>query len=56
MFRPLDDVDKLRSYNLTMFIIVEASEVDPEAFTQLKTRLRNLNASIPVTDEDGNIV
>jgi len=56
MFRPLDDVDKLRSYNLTMFIIVEASEVDPEAYIQLKTRLRNLNASVPETDENGEIL
>ena len=56
MYRPLDDVDKLRSYNLTMFIIVEASEVDPEAYTQLKTRLRNLNASIPETDANGDII
>lgn len=55
MFRPLDDVDKIRSYNLTMFIIVEASEVDPEAFTQLKTRLRNLKAAIPYTDENGEV-
>lgn len=56
MFRPLDDPDKLRSYNLTMFIIVEASEVNPESFVQLKTRLRNLNAAIPETDEDGNVL
>lgn len=56
MFRPLDDVDKIRSYNITMFIIVEASEVDPEAFVQLKTRLRNMAASIPERDKDGNIV
>lgn len=56
MYRPLDDVDKLRSYNLTMFIIVEASEVDPEAFVQLKTRLRNLAASIPERDENGKII
>ena len=56
MFRPLDDVDKIRSYNLTMFVIVEASEVDPEAFVQLKTRLRNLNASIPERDRNGEIV
>ena len=55
MYRPLDDVDKLRSYNLTMFIIIEASEVKPEAFTQLKTRLRNMAAAIPETDEAGNI-
>ena len=56
MFRPLDDVDKIRSYNLTMFIIVEASEVNEESFTQLKTRLRNLAATIPRRDEDGEII
>lgn len=56
MFRPLDDVDKLRSLNLSMFIIIEASEVNPEAFTQLKTRLRNLVASVPEVDEYGNVI
>ena len=56
MFRPLDDVDKLRSLNLTMFVMVEASEIDPEAFQQLKTRLRNLAASIPKKDENGEII
>lgn len=45
MFRPLDDQGKLRSYNLSMFIVVEASEVDAEIFAQLKTRLRNTAAS-----------
>ena len=55
MFRPLDDVDKIRSYNLTMFIIIEASEVDEAAFTQLKTRLRNLNAAVPELDEEGKV-
>lgn len=56
MFRPLDDVDKLRSYNLTMFVILEGSEVDPEAFIQLKSRVRNLAAAIPETDDSGNIL
>ena len=56
MFRPLDDVDKLRSLNLSMFVIVEASETDPEAFHQLKTRLRNMHASVPKLDADGNIM
>lgn len=56
MFRPLDDPDKLRSLNLTMFVMVEASEVDSEAFQQLKTRTRNLAAAIPELDENGNIV
>lgn len=46
MFRPYDDVDKLRSYNLDLFVILEASEVKHEAYTQLKTRLRN-SAAFP---------
>lgn len=41
MFRPFDDPDKLRSLNLSMFVIVEASEVSGDTFHQLKTRLRN---------------
>lgn len=56
MFRPLDNVDKIRSYNVTMFVIIEASEVDAEAFTQLKSRLRNTAASIPQLDDNGNPV
>lgn len=56
MWRPLDDVDKVRSYNLTMFLIIEGSEVDPEAFIQLKTRLRNMAASKQVLDENGEKV
>lgn len=55
MYRPFDDPNKLRSYNLSMFIIIEASEVKQEAFTQLKSRLRNLAASAPVRDKKGNI-
>lgn len=56
MFRPFDDPNKLRSYNLSMFIIVEASEVKPEVFTQLKSRLRNTTATISKFDEDGNVI
>lgn len=56
MFRPYDDVDKLRSYNLTSFVILEASEVKREAFVQLKTRLRNLAATTPLLDENGNVI
>ena len=54
MYRPFDDPNKLRSYNLTMFVIVEASEVKPEVFTQLKSRLRNVAATTPKTDSEGN--
>lgn len=56
MWRPLDDVDKVRSYNLTMFLILEASEVTPEAIIQLKTRLRNMNAAKLKLDKHGDVV
>lgn len=56
MFRPYDDPDKLRSYNLTSFLIVEASEVKQQSFTQLKTRLRNLAATVSCKDENGGII
>ena len=45
MYRPLDDEGKLRSYTLSMFIIVEASEVDADIYAQLQTRLRSLAAT-----------
>lgn len=56
MFRPFDDADKLRSYNITFFLILEASEVKEDVYTQLKSRLRNLSATIPKVDADGNPV
>lgn len=56
MYRPFDDPDKLRSYNIDMFIILEASEVKAASFTQLKTRLRNAAAGVQKVDEDGNPV
>lgn len=56
MYRPLDNAEKLRSYNLSMFVIVEASEVDGEIFTQLKTRLRSSAAIIPKYDANGEII
>ena len=54
MYRPYDDPDKLRSYNLTSFLIVEASEVKEQSFTQLKTRARNLAATSPLMDVNTN--
>ena len=56
MYRPYDDPEKLRSYNLTSFVIVEASEVKPQSFVQLKTRLRNMAATVPELDENGEVV
>jgi len=54
MYRPFDDPDKLRSFNLTMFAIIEGSQVKAEAFHQLKTRTRNMSAATFVT-LNGNI-
>ena len=53
MYRPFDDEDKLRSYNLTMWVGVEASEIKAGAFHQLKTRLRNTAACTFELDENG---
>jgi len=53
MYRPFDDEDKLRSYNLTMWVGVESSEIRPGAFHQLKTRLRNTSACTFQVDADG---
>lgn len=55
MYRPFDDPNKLRSYNLSMFLIVEGSEVKGEAFTQLKSRLRNTAATVPLRNAKGEI-
>lgn len=56
MYRPYDDPEKLRSYNLTGFLIVEASEVKQASFTQLKTRTRNLAATVAKKDENDELV
>ncbi len=57
IYRPLDDVDKLRSLNLGAFFMIEGSEVDKEAFTQLKSRLRNMKAAKQAgVDATGKII
>ncbi|MCQ2968543.1 MAG: phage terminase large subunit [Clostridium sp.] len=56
LFRPFDDVDKIRSYNLTFFLIIEASECKKEVYTQLKTRLRNTAAGVQKKDKNGDPV
>jgi hypothetical protein len=56
IFRPYDDPGKLRSYNATMFVILEGSEVKFETYTQLQTRLRNMKAAVQERDKEGNPV
>lgn len=54
-FRPFDDPDKLRSNNYSMVVMLEASEINPEAFHQIKTRTRNLEATVLDRDKEGNL-
>lgn len=56
IFRSFDDPTKLKSLNLTMVVIVEASDVPHEGFTMMQTRLRNNNAMISETHPDGTVV
>lgn len=56
MWRSFDDPGKLRSLNLSMYLIVEGSETTNEVFTQLNTRLRNTAAIKFKRDEYGNPV
>lgn len=52
MLRPFDDPDKLRSNNYSLVVMLEASEINADAFHQLKTRLRNTAATNPLTGAD----
>lgn len=54
MWRSFDDPGKLRSLNLSMYLIVEGSETTNEVFTQLNTRLRSTAAIVFEEDEYGN--
>lgn len=56
MYRPFDDPGKLRSLNITMFVMLEASEVKGEVFIQLKSRLRNTAATVSKRDANGEIL
>lgn len=46
LWRPMDDPGKIRSLNLDMIVFVEGSEIDATFWTDAKTRLRNMAASI----------
>jgi hypothetical protein len=55
-YRPLDDPNKLRSNNLSYWLVVEGSETIAESFHQLKTRLRNNAATLQAIDENGDLL
>ena len=53
MLRPFDDPDKLRSNNYSLVVMLEASEINADAFHQFKTRLRNTAATRTIPNDDG---
>jgi ssDNA-binding Zn-finger/Zn-ribbon topoisomerase 1 len=54
LYRSFDDPHKLRSLNLSDFVVVEGSGTKYATFTQLQNRLRNSAATIIERDEKGN--
>ena len=44
LYRPFDDPEKLKSLNLSFFVILEASRTKYSVFTELQRRLRNTAA------------
>lgn len=56
LIRSFDDPTKLKSMNLTLVVIVEASDVPASGFEMMKSRLRNTAALIPEYDLNGEPV
>ena len=56
LIRSFDDPSKLKSMNLTLVVIIEASDVPESGFEMMKSRLRNTAALIPEYDLEGNPV
>lgn len=56
LFRSFDDPIKFKSMNLTMALMVEASDVKYDNFVMLQSRIRNTAAMIPYYDENMNPV
>lgn len=56
LLRSFDDPTKLKSMNLTLAVIVEASDVPESGFDMFKSRIRNTAAMLPYLDSNGNPV
>ena len=56
ILRSFDDPTKLKSMNLTLVVIIEASDVPESGFEMMKSRLRNTAALIPEYDLNGDPV
>lgn len=55
LIRSFDDPTKLKSMNLTLVVIVEASDVPKSGFEMMKSRIRNNAALIPEYDLNGEV-
>ena len=53
-YRPLANEGDVRSYNLTRFHALEASEVKYESYVQAQARTRNTAAVVPELDKNGS--
>jgi hypothetical protein len=56
LLRSFDDFTKMKSMNLTMVVMVEASDCPEAGFTMMQSRIRNKAAMIPEYDHNGNVV
>ncbi len=56
LFRSFDDATKFKSMNLTMGLMIEASDLLLADFNMMQSRVRNTNAMIPEYDSQGNVV
>jgi len=56
IWRSFDDPSKIKSMNLSMILIVEASDCPYSGFTMAQSRLRNTAAMIPEYDSNGKPV
>lgn len=56
LYRSFDDPTKFKSMNLTMALIIEASDTPKDGFEMLQSRIRNGAAMIPEYDSLGNAI
>lgn len=56
LIRSFDDPTKLKSMNLTLAVIVEASDVPESGYDMFLSRIRNIAATVPYYDNNGNPV
>lgn len=56
MYRPYDDEGKIRSYTVTLAVILEASEVKQNVYDQITARTRGLEATVQAKNVRGELL